>query len=116
MEKIQSTEEYFKLYSNLYSFEEGDSMYLIDKEDYQKTMIEFAKYHCTQALKEASEKGNIKIEQYHEDTHSISIIKEKEDEPFIGRYADMDGCLLGVDVFSIDKDSILNAYPLNLIK
>lgn len=43
-------EDLFRQYSNLYQFEEGDVEYLINKEDFIKAMIEFAKYHVEKAL------------------------------------------------------------------
>lgn len=51
-------------------------------EQVEKAMVEFARFHVTEALKEVSE------------------IKESEE---YGK-------------FYVDKDSILNAYPLNNIK
>lgn len=58
------------------------------KRDVGDLMIEFAKTHVTEALKQASDKASIKTE------------KEKG-------YHDYD---------IIDKESILTAYPLELIK
>ncbi len=52
-------------------------------------MIEFAKLHVEAALKAASEKAEIK-------------------------YIEPDGCATG-DYYDIDKDSILNSYPLENI-
>lgn len=59
------------------------------KERYYKSMIEFAKLHVKAALKEASEKATVNI------------------NGFIQEY-DENCC--------VDKDSILNAYPLENIK
>ena len=56
----------------------------------KKMLIEFAKYHVEQALKEASKKA--------------SIIDESI------------GGGLNIEVKSINKDSILNAYSLENIK
>lgn len=53
---------------------------------YTEMMIEFAKYHVTEALKKASEKASLKCGEYSSDD------------------------------FYIDTDSILNAYPLSNIK
>jgi len=47
---IPTSDEYFKSYSSLYHFEEGDTEYLIDKEDFQLVMIEFARHHVKAAL------------------------------------------------------------------
>jgi hypothetical protein len=57
---LPTAEELFKKYSNLYQFEEGPNEYLVDKEDFQKTMIEFAKLHVEAALKAAVKNVEIK--------------------------------------------------------
>ena len=64
-------------------------------------MIEFAKHHVEEALRQALEN----IEIYH--CNNIRSI-EKEGDPYI---SDEDGWHVAVD-----KDSILNAYPLEKIK
>lgn len=61
-----------------------------------KAMIEFAKLHVQEALKQASEKSLMK--DVNEDCH----------------YEDEEGNF--PEIYFIDKDSILNAYNLNNIK
>ena len=61
-----------------------------------KAMIEFAKLHVQEALKQASEKSLMK--DVNEDCH----------------YEDEEGNFPAI--YFIDKDSILNAYNLNNIK
>lgn len=61
-----------------------------------KAMIEFAKLHVQEALKQASEKSLMK--DVNEDCH----------------YEDEEGNF--PEIYFIDKDSILNAYDLNNIK
>ena len=61
-----------------------------------KVMIEFAKLHVQEALKQASEKSLMK--DVNEDCH----------------YEDEEGNF--PEIYFIDKDSILNAYNLNNIK
>ena len=56
MNKILSSEELFKKYSNLYHFEEGDAEYLVDKEDFKEAVIEFCKLHVQAALNKANER------------------------------------------------------------
>lgn len=56
---IPTVEELFSQYSNLLQFEEGDPEYLVDKEDFRNSMIEFAKLHVQAALKAASEKAKL---------------------------------------------------------
>ena len=53
-------------------------------------MIEFTKLHVEQALREASEKAKTE-------------------------YIEPDGCATG-DYYDVNKDSILNSYPLTNIK
>lgn len=55
-------------------------------------MIEFAKLHCIQALKQASKQVATKLK---EDVQELSMNDEWTE---------------------IDKDSILNSYPLTLVK
>lgn len=64
--------------------------YTSTKENAIKCMIEFAKMHVEAALKEASEKADT-------------------------IYVEEDGCATG-DYYEVDKDSILNSYPLTNIK
>jgi hypothetical protein len=78
------------------------------KPDIEKAMIEFAKLHVEQALKEASEKATWKHESF--DTY----FGDSRDFDFI----DTDGAgdpSTGHNVF-VDKDSILNSYSLDNIK
>ena len=86
MSKIPTAEE--KLKANFYngSFIEINSG---DFEDIKNIMIEFTKLHVEAALKQASEKATVNI------------------NGFIQEY-DENCC--------VDKDSILNAYPLENIK
>ena len=89
MNKIPTTEELFKKYKILYHFEEGSPEYLIDKEDFKTAIIEHTKLHVKAALEAASEEAIANhIESWGQRTGEIEI----------------------------DKDSILNAYPENLIK
>ena len=73
----------------------------LDGNDIENLMIEFAKLHVTEALKEASENVNLK-ESSSEETNTNNI------SPFIT--ADDN------TIWIINKDSILNAYPLENIK
>ena len=82
-----TAEELFKKHSNLTSLSEGHYDYMIDKDDFKKGLIEFAKYHVEQALTEASK---------------TTIWKE---EPTT------QGCKI-----SFVKSKILNAYPLENVK
>lgn len=64
---------------------------IINHSDVKKAMIEFAKLHVEAALKEASEKSRIKANTQQ-------------------------GNSMFIDDFEVNKESILNAYPLNNIK
>lgn len=72
----------------------------LDRNDCEKLMIEFAKLHVTQALKQASEKVVFKI-LFH-----FGNIEEIDNS--------IEDCMGNLNV--IDKDSILNVYPLTNIK
>ena len=87
---IPTAEDFFNKYRNRYQFEEGPSEYLIDIEDFQTAMIEFAKLHVEAALKAASEDADMDNEYYQSVQEGTS-----------GR---------------IDIETILNAYPLTNIK
>jgi len=75
----------------------GDGVAQYTKEDVEKSMIEFAKMHVTAALKEASKKVEHTIDTDWVDFHDFSKGHN------------------GINVI-IDKDSILNSYPLENIK
>jgi hypothetical protein len=68
---------------------------MVGGKDVQKALIEFAKLHVEAALKEASEKAKTKSRKK---TYKASSGVEYD------------------YVISVDKNSILNAYPLNQIK
>lgn len=85
-----TAEELFNKYKEHTALTEGHYDYLVDEEDFKEALVEFAKYHVEQALKEASEKANI-IDEYI-------------------------GGGLNIELKSIDKDSIINAYSLENIK
>ncbi len=53
---IPTAKEYFKIYSDLYQFEEGKPEYLIDEENFEKVLKEYTKLHVKAALLEAGEK------------------------------------------------------------
>jgi|688.fasta_scaffold464600_3 hypothetical protein len=63
-------------------------------------MAEFAEYHVKQALRQASEKSKFKVQSHFETIEEINNSIE-----------DCTGSLV-----VIDKESILNAYPLTNIK
>lgn len=77
--------------------------------DIEQAMVEFAKLHVEAALKTASEKGtmNLNYPEPYEDSNEIGLTYAVAEE--ISR-----GGEYGAVV--IDKDSILNAYPLENIK
>ena len=77
-----------------------NEIYVGEKIAINNAMIEFAKYHVEKALKEASEKA------------FVEYIDLNTDEIF--DYTDV---ITDDDVeANVNKDSILNAYPLDLIK
>ena len=101
MEKIPTAKDYFlqKVFPKSF-FESRDSVeldYKIDpnKQESVQIMIEFAKMHVEQALKEASE--NAETDFTYEGNGG-----EFEDQPIYNHF--------------VKKDSILNSYPLDNIK
>ena len=87
--KIPTAEEFFKKYSDLYCFEEGPSEYLIDRESFKIALLESNKLHVEAALQAAANNVDFDFKKYPSmDTHGVEI----------------------------DEDSIINAYPENLIQ
>ena len=87
MNKIPTIEELFKKYKILYHFEEGSPEYLIDKEDFKEAVTEYTELHVKAALEAAANQAEAK--------------ENPQD--------------FGTGEIWVDKDSILNAYPENLI-
>lgn len=79
----------FAKHSNLTSLVEGDYEYLMDLEDFTNAVKELIEYHVKEALLKASEDADTIFD---------------------------DGQCEVNQAYSIDKDSILNSYPLDLIK
>lgn len=90
MDKIPTAKEFLSSTSTL-----NKRLFLKKTEDFDQAvdrMIEFAKLHVQAALKEASEKFKMKIKG---DVHELDM---------------------NDDWMEVDKNSILNAYPLENIK
>lgn len=85
MEKIPFTED---LIDKLTRSDEYPSNFISETE-IEEIMIEFAKLHVKQALKQASESADVIFDDGQCETNQA---------------------------YSVDKDSILNSYPLDLIK
>jgi hypothetical protein len=67
--------------------------------DMEEAMIEFAKLHVNAALKEASDKALV-LDMQENDTAEIMSVSSE-----YGEYN-----------FTVDKESILNSYPMENIK
>ena len=87
---LPTAEEFLKQY------QKGADSFCVTKGEAINKLIEFAKLHVQEALKQASEKSLMK--DVNEDCH----------------YEDEEGNF--PEIYFIDKDSILNAYNLNNIK
>lgn len=85
-----TSEELFKKYSDLCQFEEY-SKRLVDKDNFQQAMIEFAIFHTKSALEAATE------------------------EAILGKVGAF-GTYWNRGDLVLDKQLILNAYPEDLIK
>ena len=114
MNKIATAEELFKKYRILYHFEEGSPEYLIDKEDFKTAIIEYAKLHVKAALSSANNKSLIKIEDAYSSDFSLvpSTMVRYNSQGVSSVYPE--DC--GKHRIIIEEDSILNAYPENLIQ
>jgi len=89
-----TTEELFKFYAELCSFEEGPAEYLIDKESFVEALKKFALFHVKEALEKATEKARI--------------------IPDPNSYCGNTGSEYPPDDM-VDKKSIIECYPENLI-
>lgn len=105
MTKVPTAEEQFKMYSNLYQFEEGPSEYLIDKEDFVTAVIEFARLHRKAMIEAVNENGKLDVEDV------VYGIIEVQDG-----YCGHEGYNDDLILVSINKESIDNAYPESLIQ
>ncbi len=106
MKEIPTAENFLKSSQDPMKDEDRNEVYMTWQ--VKEAMIEFAKLHVEQALKEASEKATWKHESF--DTY----FGDSRDFDFI----DTDGAgdpSTGHNVF-VDKDSILNSYSLDNIK
>ena len=87
-----TVQQIFKKHANLTSLVEGDYEYMMDEEDFTNAAKELIEYHIKAALLKASEQVTTKLKK---DVQELSMNDEWTE---------------------IDKDSILNSYPLSLIK
>ena len=79
-----------------------------------KLAIEFAKLHVEAALEAASEEAKLK-HNYHDEVYDSNYC-DKVNAEFCSLRTDGDGMPYGADLLNIDKESILNSYPLTNIK
>ena len=82
----------FAKHSNLTSLSDGDYEHMMDEEDFTNAAKELIEYHVKEALLQASKQVATKLK---EDVQELSMNDEWTE---------------------IDKDSILNSYPLTLVK
>lgn len=105
-----TAEELFNNYKNYTALTEGHYEYLVDEEGFKEALIEFAKYHVQEALKEASKKATMKVEYPDECYQGSNEYGQTyvcaHDVEHVGEYGGI----------SIEEDSILNCYTLENIK
>ena len=82
--------------------------------DVEECMIEFAKLHCEAQQEAILEKVKLKHD-YHDDVYDSNYCDKVEAE-FCSLRTDGDGVPYAADLINVNKDSILNAYPLKNIK
>jgi hypothetical protein len=58
---IPTAEELFEKYHWTGSFEEGGVVNVVDREDFEKALLDFARLHVTAALEAASQNLEIKL-------------------------------------------------------
>lgn len=87
-----TVQQIFKKHANYTKLPDMDFDYMMDEEDFTNAAKELIEYHVKAALLKASEKVTTKLK---EDVQELSMNDEWTE---------------------IDKDSILNSYPLDLIK
>jgi hypothetical protein len=58
---IPTAEELFEKYHWTGSFEEGGFVNVVDREDFEKALLDFARLHVTAALEAASQNLEIKL-------------------------------------------------------
>ena len=106
MSKIPTVEEFLKgrTWKNGMNLEER----------IHESMIEFARLHVEACKKEIAEKASIKHE-YQEEIYNFNYC-DNFDEGLCFMRMDEDGMPFGADIVEVNKDSILNAYPLTNIK
>jgi hypothetical protein len=92
MEDLPTAEELFKKYSWTAKLD-GETLKVVDRQDFLKAIKLYAKLHVEAALKEASENATVTPIDHEE-------ISEGSFRP----------------IWGVDDDSILNSYPLNNIK
>lgn len=87
----------FAKHSNLTSLSEGNYGYMMDEEDFANAAKELIVYHVKAALLQASKKSKVRV------TSELD-------------YDDNERAKRHIDYFEVNEKSILNSYPLDLIK
>ena len=114
MKQLVTAEEFIR--ENLTDYWQGGKAQYTG-EDVEKAMIEFAKLHVQAALESAAENARIKTEYYNEEDVGRTRLREILDSSDLAsERTDGDGIMYAVDTYEVNKQSILNAYPLNNIK
>lgn len=109
---LKTTDDYFKYYTNLFHFEEGDPEYLIDEEDFKKALIDYAKEAIKADRENVAEHASLKHHYYREDENPEEF---KANRDLWECRTDSYGDSYAVDVYEVDKDSIINAPNIELL-
>jgi hypothetical protein len=107
MKKLPTAEEFFKIFQDFPKY-----MNEANESDVAKVMIQFAKLHCEAQLKAILEKVRVREDELS------PVNTEKVENTYIGIEFEVDK---GYEdycpyKYTVDKDSIINAYDLNQIK
>jgi hypothetical protein len=104
MSKIPTAEEFFEEWCNKKGYVSID-----EADDINECMIEFTKLHVELALEAASKNSKVHLKTYFGDMENMV----EESKVFWGS-DDLLSCYS--TRVKVDKDSIINAYPLDNIK
>jgi hypothetical protein len=99
--ELPTAKELFKEYSYNVALAEGHYDYMVGEEEFIEALHKFARHHVEAALKSASENGVMEAEP----EFGNSVFRKEFDTSNCRPY-----------IITIDKKSILNAYPLENIK
>lgn len=110
MKEIPTAEEFL----NYYKFKAGEHIGNSDFDVMAKYAKDFAKLHVAEALKQATEKANLKVQYGYGLHNNPATIDFQIKEKFASNIPGHGDC--SYNIVTVNEVSILNAYPLENIK